>query len=279
MRAHQALPGQPRAAGGPVAGTRDALPEAVLLGGVVSGSGRRALAHGIDAGLVIAATALAVVATRVAGWPTWTTVLTALTVLVAITLACAVQHTRSGQTAGLRWLRLRTVDRVTALPPRLGRWSSQKTVVADLRAGRDPLRLVPTVGEPTATAAEIGRWHDMGESRRHVARLTIDDGTTFAVTGPTVIGRDPIPPAGSSWEVQAIPDLTRTVAKNHALLEPDADGVWVTDLGSTNGTTVLAGDGRRQAVTRGARVQAQPGGRVAVGSRLVLVTTGTEDVR
>lgn len=149
--------------------------------------------------------------------------------------------------------------------------------MADLRAGRDPLRLQPTSGTTTTGTAETGRWQDLGESRRHVVRLTIDDGTTFMLTGPTVIGRDPVVPAGASWDVQAVPDLTRTISKNHALLEPDAEGVWVTDLGSSNGTTVLSRDGRRQPVARGARVQAPPGGRVAVGSRLVLVSSGTEE--
>lgn len=279
MRALQAPPGPPRAAGGPVAGTRDALPATVLLEGTVSGSGRRAAAHAIDAVIVLTVGVVIGMITWIAGWPTWTTVLVTLAALVIAPSLLLTQHSRTGQTPGLRWLRLRTVERTTALPPRLRRRAPGGILVADLRAGRDPLRLRPMLGAPTTAVAETGRWHDLGESPRHVARLTIDDGTTFSITGPTVIGRDPVPPAGSPWEVHAIPDLTRTVSKNHALLEPDAEGVWVTDLGSTNGTTVLSRDGRRQPVARGARTQAPPGGRVAVGSRLVLVTSGTEEPR
>ncbi len=276
MRALQSPPGPPRAVGGPVTGTRAALPATVLLGGVVPDSGRRAWARVIDGALALAACVLTVTVLAMIGSPLWATALITLAVLALTAAALVARHGRTGQTPGLRWLRLRTVERATALPPRLGR-AAGGIVVADLRAGRDPLRLVPTVGAPTTTVPETGRWHDLGESRRHVARLTIDDGTTFTVTGPTVLGRDPVPPAGSSWEVQAVPDLTRTISKNHILLEPDADGVWVTDLGSRNGTTVLTRDGGRHRVTRGARARAPLGGRVAVGSRLVLVTTGTEE--
>lgn len=279
MRALQAPPGPPRTAGGPVTGSRDALPAVVLLEGTVSGSGRRPAAHAIDGAIIVTFSILVAVGGWIAGWPTWTTVLVTLATLIATPSLLLVQHSRTGQTPGLRWLGLRTVERATALPPRLRRRAPGGILVADLRAGRDPLRLRPTLGAPTTAVAETGRWHDLGESPRHVARLTIDDGTTFSITGPTVIGRDPVPPAGSPWEVHAIPDLTRTVSKNHALLEPDAEGVWVTDLGSTNGTTVLSRDGRRQPVARGARTQAPPGGRVAVGSRLVLVSSGTEEHR
>ncbi len=279
MRALQAPPGPPRAAGGPITGTRDALPATILLEGTVSGSGRRMAAHAIDAVIVLTVGIVIGAIAWIAGWPTWTTVLVIVAALIITPGLLLAQHTRTGQTPGLGWRGLRVVDRATALPPRLGRRAPGGTLVADLRAGRDPLRLRPTLGSPTAAVTETGRWHDLGESPRHLARLTIDDGTTFSITGPTVIGRDPVPPAGSAWEVHAVPDLTRTVSKNHALLEPDAEGVWVTDLGSTNGTTVLSRDGRRQPVARGARTQAPPGGRVAVGSRLVLVTSGTEEPR
>lgn len=276
MRALQSPPGPPGTAGGPVAGTRAALPASVVLGRIVPDHGRRAWAHVIDASLALVAGIVVAVLLWALGSPAWATVPVTLAVLVLAAAALVAQLSRTGQTPGLRWLQLRTVRRADALPFRPGR-SAGGVVVADLRAGRDPLRLQPTVGAPTAAVAETGRWHDLGESRRHVARLTIDDGTTFTVTGPTVLGRDPVPPAGSSWEVQAVPDLTRTISKNHVLLEPDVDGVWVTDLGSRNGTTVLTRDGGRQTVARGARARAPLGGRIAVGSRLVLVSTGTED--
>jgi hypothetical protein len=55
-------------------------------------------------------------------------------------------------------------------------------------------------------------------------------GSTIAVTGRTVVGRD----AGSDITLEA-DDFT---SSQHARLEPGADGLWVEDLGSTNGTFV-----------------------------------------
>lgn len=55
-------------------------------------------------------------------------------------------------------------------------------------------------------------------------------GATFAVTGPTVVGRDA--ETGIRLEVDEF------ASTRHATIEPGADGVWVEDLGSTNGTFV-----------------------------------------
>jgi hypothetical protein len=55
-------------------------------------------------------------------------------------------------------------------------------------------------------------------------------GATLAVTGPTVVGRD----AGSGIRLE----VDEFASTRHATIEPGADGVWVEDLGSTNGTFV-----------------------------------------
>ena len=277
MRALQTRRGPAPAAAVPVTGTRAALPAAVLLDGVVPVEGRRVWAHLIDAALVTVAGLVTIAVANLAGLTMWSAALLGALVAVGVLTAVLLRFTGVGRTPGLRALGLRVVDGGTALPPRLTR--SPAALVADLRAGRDPLRLQPTQTVTSATS-ETGRWQDLGETRRHVVRLTIDDGTTFTITGPTLIGRDPVPPAGSVWEVHAIPDLTRTIAKNHALVEPQgADGVWVTDLGSGNGTTGLPVGGPRQPVAKGARVAVPTGGRIAVGSRLLLVAAEKEPGR
>jgi pSer/pThr/pTyr-binding forkhead associated (FHA) protein len=55
-------------------------------------------------------------------------------------------------------------------------------------------------------------------------------GSTISVTSATVAGRDP----GSG----ILLDGDDFASSRHASIEPRADGVWVEDLGSTNGTFV-----------------------------------------
>jgi pSer/pThr/pTyr-binding forkhead associated (FHA) protein len=55
-------------------------------------------------------------------------------------------------------------------------------------------------------------------------------GSTITVSSATVVGRDP----GSGITL----DGDDFASSRHASIEPRADGVWVEDLGSTNGTFV-----------------------------------------
>jgi hypothetical protein len=75
--------------------------------------------------------------------------------------------------------------------------------------------------------------------------LVTSDGAKLALTGETVVvGRNPSPnPAEPGVQLLAVPDTTRTISKQHARLELSG-GVWrVTDLGSTNGVTLVDPDG------------------------------------
>jgi pSer/pThr/pTyr-binding forkhead associated (FHA) protein len=78
-------------------------------------------------------------------------------------------------------------------------------------------------------------------------------GKEFEIAGSAVIGRDP-----SSGLVLEDPEASR----RHASVSPEADGVNVEDLGSTNGTYV---NGNRLA----APVVLRPGDRVQVGTTVL----------
>jgi hypothetical protein len=79
-------------------------------------------------------------------------------------------------------------------------------------------------------------------------RLELMDGTERAVEGPVLIGRDPVPSAtDGTAALLPVADAGKSVSKTHALLEPRGDELLVTDLGSTNGTTIVR-DGTRAAV-------------------------------
>ncbi|HSI98190.1 MAG TPA: FHA domain-containing protein [Gaiellaceae bacterium] len=58
----------------------------------------------------------------------------------------------------------------------------------------------------------------------------LEAGSTIEVTASTVVGRD----AGSGVRL----DGDEFASGSHARLDPRTDGVWVVDLGSTNGTFV-----------------------------------------
>ena len=71
------------------------------------------------------------------------------------------------------------------------------------------------------------------------------DGASVALAASdAVLGRNPAAPASAPHaQVVPIADATRTVSKTHALLRRTGEGdseAWViTDLGSTNGVTIV----------------------------------------
>ena len=66
--------------------------------------------------------------------------------------------------------------------------------------------------------------------------LALPDGTTRTLAAPTVVGRAP---DRVGFELVPLDDPSRSASKNHAMLRPTGTGsVEITDLGTTNGTTV-----------------------------------------
>jgi pSer/pThr/pTyr-binding forkhead associated (FHA) protein len=85
--------------------------------------------------------------------------------------------------------------------------------------------------EAAALRAELG----VQDEAKPAQFLVLDapnrkKGSTIDVASPTVVGRDP----GSGIRL----DDDEFASARHARIEPRADGVWVEDLGSTNGTFV-----------------------------------------
>lgn len=86
--------------------------------------------------------------------------------------------------------------------------------------------------------------------------LVVDGDRRLPMTSRMLIGRNPVSADGET--VVAIPDLGRELSKSHLLLEQEQDGsVFVTDLRSTNGTTVngiLVGADVRVPVSHGSTI-------------------------
>jgi len=90
-----------------------------------------------------------------------------------------------------------------------------------------------------------------------------------------ILGRDPAPSSPGDHLV-AVRDEAGTVSKNHLKVEHAADGVWLTDLGSTNGTRMLTsaddGAGPGQVLPPGVRTRVDGVVQVAVGARVMRVS-------
>jgi hypothetical protein len=82
-----------------------------------------------------------------------------------------------------------------------------------------------------AEAAVLREEHGLPPTRLLViASPELHEGQTIAVTAPTIVGRD---------EHSGIRlDRDEFASGRHARIEPRADGAWIDDLGSTNGTFV-----------------------------------------
>lgn len=117
------------------------------------------------------------------------------------------------------------------------------------------------------------------------AIFTFTSGQVHEATGTGVIGRAPRPSrTGDIPEIEpgvlTVTDATRTVSKAHLAFVVEASGVWLTDLGSTNGSTVTGVRGTPMALVAGTAVLAAYGSTVTVGElsfALALVPVAPEE--
>lgn len=75
-------------------------------------------------------------------------------------------------------------------------------------------------------------------------RLVLPDGVELPLERGLFVGRDPEEQPGYGVTRRArLHDVERSVSKTHALVGVSDGRVWVIDLNSTNGTTMIASDG------------------------------------
>lgn len=98
--------------------------------------------------------------------------------------------------------------------------------------------------------------------------LTFDTGQREIVAAYSTVALGRAPSAtGGEDQLIVVTDSSTTISKNHARWEEDRSGVWVTDLGSTNGTELIFVDGRTAVLTPGVRTSAQGVARIRLGDR------------
>jgi len=94
----------------------------------------------------------------------------------------------------------------------------------------------------------------------------------IVLAGALVIGRSPVTiPEYSQAQLVKASDPSRSVSKTHALLGIDATGLWVADLGSTNGTFVITPTGGDVKVQPGAPVYVPSGSDIELGQYVIQV--------
>ena len=97
--------------------------------------------------------------------------------------------------------------------------------------------------------------------------LDLDDGTSIAVRGRGLIGRDPAAGGGPPVaHLVTLADQTHSVSRTHLEFGVDNSGLWVRDLGSTNGSAIAV-DGQQTPLEPGRPVSAPPGSTISVAGR------------
>lgn len=144
---------------------------------------------------------------------------------------------RNGRTLGTAAVGARIVRRTTgaaAGASALWALACGRLAMFDLHRGRDPF--APAIAPfrfPLAAATMPARpQHGVAPS------LQLDSGERLTLDAALVLGRDPSISADSAATIYRWADMSRTLSKSHVRLEWDGRQVWVTDLGSTNGTFV-----------------------------------------
>lgn len=270
-------------------------PYSGMLGGVVTASATRrywSIAIDLLPVAILAGSAVAVAAgTGLGGLAAALT--GALIVFGAAQLLLLIS---TGRTLGRWLLGLRTVDDLSGSPVGLRRLpsalvgliGSRSTVTADLRRGRDPhtparnplgtAQLAQVSAQSGAPTRREGRRRmlatDADDGYAPQARispfvtLVLDDDQAQQVDTSLLIGRRPDNRTGEeAHPLFAWTDLSRTLSKSHALVTWSGTLLWVTDLGSANGTTLVTATGERRPLLPGQPTAAAPGWRVELGDR------------
>lgn len=157
---------------------------------------------------------------------------------------------------------------VTPAPPSLvGESSSQMPIVA----ASDPSLLPPEPIQhvdwaPPPRAVPDGRPRDVGWY------LTLDDGREVELVRLALVGRHPeTAPEEPGAALVQIGGDGQSVSKTHLCVGVDDDGAFLIDRGSTNGTALVSTSGRLEPLSPGIRSRVQPGQRVSLGDRWLVV--------
>lgn len=118
-----------------------------------------------------------------------------------------------------------------------------------------PALSIPALSIPAFVPTVLGAPPRTGAPTPAVAawRLSLADGQVITLTGALVLGRAPAPVTRCQATLVSVIDPARSVSKSHALVELVDGAVWVTDLYSTNGVSLVDPHGERLPLDPGLR--------------------------
>ena len=111
---------------------------------------------------------------------------------------------------------------------------------------------IPTVRD-ARPVPQVGRHLEAAWGPSMGVRLTTDTGESVTGTGTgtgTGTVADPTQPTFGAVQIVRLGDPGRSVSKSHLEIRIDGTNVYIRDLGSTNGTTVVTADGRKSELAR-----------------------------
>lgn len=214
---------------------------------------------------------------RCAGHEACTMVLTALTagiapLLLALTAGGGERRTVLDRAFALVLIDVRRGRDVQVMPVRQTEIDKAYRVIAP--PGPSVVAVTGRVSEPGARNPGQTRTTQI-HAGPVAQRIRLDTGAFADIAGVALIGRQPIaggPDTGAA--IIAVDDPGSSVSKTHARLISDGEGIWVEDLGSTNGTRVATAGEAPVALRPGDRRLARPRAVVRIGDRSFEVLGG-----
>src|SRR5690625_24641 len=199
----------------------------------------------------------------------------AIFVGIATVLGAVYSVSRTGTSVAHKILSLRTVNLDTGAPA--GKHLLRDLFMArlgtfDLKRGRDPISPALQPFDFSSVSDDLTRsWSAVALER---AWAMFDSGEHVEVKDALRVGRSPQVEPGEKVAVFSWPDISRTLSKTHLTLEWDGSHLWVTDMGSTNGT-VLSRLSEERFLRPYERVKVPSGTTVVAGDRRLTLSTTT----
>lgn len=185
------------------------------------------------------------------------------------TAAHALQHAVPSQAVPSQTSRRKPDAHATAIP------ATQPRVTAGTTPA--PVSGLPGFSRPSlpgqaSTAIPPSPESGATGAAKQVAVIYCENGRGVHLVIPSraVLGRRPASDDPNDVLVP-VPDTTGTMSRSHALLEITAGRMWVTDLGSTNGSEILGEDGTQRLAPH-VRTEIPFGTRVFLGNTAVSVS-------